>query len=55
MNKRQRRQREHLSRLYPIPAKYDIRKPSRSKRARGKIRAAVLGAGLNHRGRNPEK
>lgn len=55
MNKRQRRDREHLSRLYPIPAKYDVKKPSRSRRARGRIRTSILGAGLNHRGRHPAK
>lgn len=48
MTKRQRRQREYLDRHWP-----GVSKTSRSKRARGKIRTSILGAGLNHRGRYP--
>lgn len=50
MSKRQRRKREYLDRQFTLPASY---KTSRSRRARGKIRTAILGAGLNHRGRYP--
>lgn len=50
MNKRQRRKREYLDRHFPGMG---MPKPSRSRRARGKIRTAILGAGLNHRGRYP--
>lgn len=50
MNKRQRRDREHRDRHFPLPVK-----PNRSRRARGKIRTSILGAGLNHRGRHPAK
>lgn len=48
MNRRQRRKREHLDRTWP-----GISKASRSKRARGKTRIAILGPALNHRGRYP--
>lgn len=48
LNKRARRKREYLMRHWP-----GMPKPSRSKRARGKIRVAILGAALNHRGRYP--
>lgn len=47
MNKRQRRKAEYLAQLYEFPDK----KPSRSKRTRGKIRVRILGDHLNQRGR----
>lgn len=48
MTRRQRRDREHCDRLYPVPHRI---KTNRSRRARGKMRVRILGDKLNRRGR----